>query len=35
MTEILTHAEYLAIADQLNPPANAYIDGKFQAARSK
>ncbi len=35
MTEILTHAEYLAIADQMNPPANAYIDGKFQAARSK
>ena len=35
MTEILTHAEYQAIADELNLPGNAYIDGKFQPARSR
>ena len=35
MTDLLTHAEYLALAEQLNPPANAFIDGKFQAAKSK
>ncbi len=35
MTEILTHAEYQAIAEQLNPPSNAFIDGRFQAAKSK
>ncbi len=34
MTELLTHAEYLAIAEQLNPPGNAFIDGKFCAAKS-
>jgi len=35
MSEILTHAEYLAIAGDLSLPGNAFIDGKFQAARSK
>jgi gamma-glutamyl-gamma-aminobutyraldehyde dehydrogenase len=29
MTELLTHAEYKAIADQLSPPRTAFIDGKF------
>ena len=31
MTEILTHAEYQAIAAKLDLPGNAFIDGKFQA----
>ena len=35
MTELLTHAEYQAIAQELNPPVNAFIDGKFQAAKSR
>jgi gamma-glutamyl-gamma-aminobutyraldehyde dehydrogenase len=35
MTELLTHAEYQAIAQDLNLPVNAFIDGKFQAAKSK
>ena len=35
MTEILTHAEYQAIAADLNLPGNAFIDGKFQPAKSK
>ena len=35
MTDLLTHAEYQAIADNLNPPGNAFIDGKYQAAKSK
>ena len=35
MTELLTHTEYQAIAQDLNLPVNAYIDGKFQAAKSK
>ncbi|HKJ51303.1 MAG TPA: aldehyde dehydrogenase [Gammaproteobacteria bacterium] len=35
MSEILTHAEYLAIAGDLSLPGNAFIDGRFQAARSK
>lgn len=35
MTDLLTHAEYQAIAQDLNLPANAYIDGRFQAAKSK
>ncbi|MGD2171332.1 MAG: aldehyde dehydrogenase [Gammaproteobacteria bacterium] len=35
MSELLTHAEYQAIARDLNLPGNAFIDGKFQAARSK
>jgi hypothetical protein len=34
MTKLLTHAEYQAIAQDLNLPCNAFIDGKFQAARS-
>ena len=35
MTELLTHAEYQAIAQDLSLPVNAFIDGKFQAAKSK
>ena len=35
MTEILTHAEYQAIAAELSLPCNAFIDGKFQPAKSK
>ncbi len=35
MTKLLTHAEYQAIAQDLNLPCNAFIDGKFQAARSR
>lgn len=35
MTELLTHAEYQAIALDLNLPVNAFIDGKFQPAKSK
>ena len=34
MTELLTAAEYRAIAADLNPPATAFIDGKFRAAAS-
>ena len=35
MNDLLTHAEYQAIAQKLDLPANAFIDGKFQAAKSK
>ncbi|MCP4980420.1 MAG: aldehyde dehydrogenase [Gammaproteobacteria bacterium] len=35
MTDLLTHAEYQAIASDLNLPSNAFIDGRFQAAKSK
>jgi 4-(gamma-glutamylamino)butanal dehydrogenase len=35
MTDLLTHAEYQAIARELNLPCNAFIDGKFQPAKSK
>ena len=35
MTDLLTHAEYQAIAGDLNLTGNAFIDGRFQAARSK
>ena len=35
MSDVLTHKEYLAIASELNLPCNAFIDGKFQAAKSK
>jgi len=35
MTELLTHAEYQAIAQDLNLPGNAFVDGRFQAAKSK
>ena len=35
MTEILTHAEYRAIAAELILPGNAFIDGKYQPAKSK
>lgn len=31
MTDLLTHAEYLAIAKDLDPPRTAFIDGKFRA----
>jgi gamma-glutamyl-gamma-aminobutyraldehyde dehydrogenase len=30
MTELLTHAEYRAIAETLDPPRAAFIDGKFR-----
>ncbi|SLN44442.1 aldehyde dehydrogenase [Pseudooctadecabacter jejudonensis] len=30
MTDLLTHAEYQAIADSLDPPRSPFIDGKFQ-----
>jgi hypothetical protein len=33
MTDLRTHAEYQAIAQDLNLPCNAYIDGK-QALRA-
>ncbi|MDH3859947.1 MAG: aldehyde dehydrogenase family protein, partial [Gammaproteobacteria bacterium] len=35
MTTLLTRAEYQAIAEDLNLPCNAFIDGKFRAAKSK
>ena len=35
MTDLLTHAEYKAIAQAMTPACNAFIDGKFQAARSR
>lgn len=31
MSDLLTHAEYLAIANDLDPPRTAFIDGKFRA----
>ena len=30
MTDLLTHAEYTAIADALDPPRSPFIDGKYQ-----
>ena len=33
--ELLTHAEYQAIAAELSLPCNAFIDGKFQPSKSK
>lgn len=30
MTDLLTHAEYLAIADALDPPRSPFIDGKYK-----
>ncbi len=35
MSELLTRAEYRALADDLVLPRNPFIDGKYQAARSK
>ena len=35
MTNLLTHAEYRAIAQDMKPACNAFIDGKFQAVRSR
>jgi len=35
MTDILTHAEYQAIAANLDLPCNAFIDGRFQPAKTK
>ena len=35
MTDLLTHAEYQAIAEDMNLPRTAFIDGKFRAAKSK
>jgi gamma-glutamyl-gamma-aminobutyraldehyde dehydrogenase len=34
MTSLLTREEYQAIAENLNLPCTAFIDGKFQAAKS-
>ncbi len=31
MTDLLTHAEYRALAEALDPPRAAFIDGKFRA----
>ena len=33
--QLLTHAEYQAIAAELSLPCNAFIDGKFQPSKSK
>jgi hypothetical protein len=33
--KLLTHGEYQAIAGELNLPCNAFIDGRFQPAKSK
>jgi 4-(gamma-glutamylamino)butanal dehydrogenase len=33
--ELLTHAEYQAIAAELSLPYHAFIDGKFQPSKSK
>ena len=30
MTDLLTHAEYSAIAEALDPPRSPFIDGKYQ-----
>ncbi|MEO0691523.1 MAG: aldehyde dehydrogenase [Pseudomonadota bacterium] len=30
MTDLLTHAEYAALAEALDPPRSPFIDGKFQ-----
>ena len=30
MTDLLTHGEYVALADALDPPRSPFIDGKFQ-----
>jgi len=35
MTSILTHGEYQAIAANLDLPCNAFINGRFQPAKSK
>ena len=35
MTELLTRAEYQAIADDLTPPRAAFIDGKYRAGRGR
>ena len=35
MSDLLTHAEYQAIAQDMNLACNAFIDGKFQAAKSR
>ena len=33
MTDLLTRTEYQAIADSLDPPRTAFIDGKFRAGK--
>lgn len=35
MSDLLTHAEYQAIADDLTHPKAAFIDGKYQAGRGE
>ncbi len=34
MSDLLTHEEYQAIADKLNPPAMSFIDGAFRPSSS-
>ncbi len=34
MSDLLSREEYQAIADQLSPLTNSYINGKFTAAKS-
>ena len=31
MTNLLTHAEYSAIAEALDPPRSPFINGKYQS----
>jgi len=33
MSELLTHEEYRALADQLELPRAAFIDGRYQAGK--
>ena len=33
MSDLLTHGEYQALAEALDPPTTAFIDGKFQAGK--
>ena len=34
MSDLLTHEEYSAIANSLNFPTNAFINGQFQSSKS-
>ena len=33
MSDLLTHAEYQALAADLNPPRSPFIDGKYHTGR--
>ena len=33
MTDLLTRAEYSAIAETLDPPRSPFIDGKYQVKK--